>query len=269
LHTGPIAEPSTAEYAKGRFLRHRRTRSAPSSPRAGRIRIRRRERIADKQNVWKHRHATSTVRYNWFRKSVSTLQSERATMDDESVLIDGLRQRDPQAFATFFERYADRMYRLAYGVVGSEADAEEVAQATFISALEAIDRFEQNARLSTWLYRIAYNHALMILRRRRPEESLPDDDNALPMPSSLTDWSTLPEDRLLSREAQEILRKAIAELPTTLRAAFICRDIEGLSTAECAQIIGVSEGALKVRLHRARLTLRERVSAYFGEWMAS
>jgi len=138
-----------------------------------------------------------------------------------------------------------------------------------ISALEAIDRFEQHARLGTWLYRIAYNHALMILRRRRPEESLPDEDGPLPMPSTLTDWSTLPEDRLLSSEAQEILRNAIAELPTTLRAAFICRDIEGFSTAECAQIIGVSEGALKVRLHRARLALRERVSEYFGEWVAS
>ncbi len=190
-------------------------------------------------------------------------------MNDESALIAGLRQRDPQAFATFFEQYADRIYRLAYGIVGNEADAEEALQSTFISALEAIDRFEQHARLGTWLYRIAYNHALMILRRRRPEESLPDEDSPLPVPSALTDWSTLPEDRLLSSEAQEILRNAIAELPTTLRAAFICRDIEGFSTAECAQIIGVSEGALKVRLHRARLALRERVSEYFGEWVAS
>lgn len=189
-------------------------------------------------------------------------------MDDESALIDGLRRRDPQAFTLFFETYADRVYRLAYGIVGNEADAEEAVQATFISALEAIDRFEHHARLGTWLYRIAYNHALMILRRRRPEESLPDEDDALPMPSALADWSTLPEDRLLSREAQEILRKAIAELPTTLRAAFVCRDIEGLSTADCAQIIGISEGALKVRLHRARLMLRERVSEYFGEWVA-
>lgn len=189
-------------------------------------------------------------------------------MNDEAALIDGLRQRDPQAFATFFEMYADRVYRLAYGIVGNEADAEEAVQATFISALEAIDRFEQHARLGTWLYRIAYNHALMILRRRRPEESLPDEDGALPIPAALADWSTLPEDRLLSREAQEILRQAIAALPITLRAAFVCRDIEGLSTADCAQIIGISEGALKVRLHRARLTLRERVSEYFGEWAA-
>ncbi|PJF24200.1 MAG: RNA polymerase subunit sigma-24, partial [Phototrophicales bacterium] len=166
-------------------------------------------------------------------------------MDDEATLINRLRQRDPQAFATFFETYADRVYRLAYGIVGSETDAEEVVQATFISALEAIERFEHHARLGTWLYRIAYNHALMILRRRRPEETLPDDDGALPLPSALKDWSVLPEERLLSREAQEMLRKAIMELPTTLRAAFICRDIEGLSTADCAQIIGISEGALK------------------------
>ncbi len=190
-------------------------------------------------------------------------------MHDESALIDGLRQRDSQAFATFFETYADRVYRLAFSMTGNEADAEETVQATFISALEAIDRFQQHARLGTWLYRIAYNHALMILRRRRPEETLPDEDDALPAPSALADWSTLPEDRLLSREAQEILQQAIAALPITLRAVFVCRDIEGLSTADCAQILGISEGALKVRLHRARLTLRERVSEYFGEWVAS
>lgn len=188
-------------------------------------------------------------------------------MDNESSLIDGLRRRDSQAFATFFETYADRIYRLAYGIVGNETDAEEAVQATFISVLEAIDRFEQQARLGTWLYRIAYNHALMILRRRRPEEPLPDEDGALPMPLVLVDWSVLPDERLLSREAQEILRQAIAELPATLRAAFVCRDIEGRPTAECAQIIGISEGALKVRLHRARLMLRERVSTYFGEWV--
>ncbi len=190
------------------------------------------------------------------------------TMDDEATLIAGLRRRDQQAFAAFFERYADRVYRLAYGIVGNEADAEEVLQTTFISAFEAIDRFEQHARLGTWLYRIAYNHALMLLRKRRPVEPLPEDDGELPMPAALTDWTALPEERLLSREARDILRHAIAALPDGLREAFVCRDVEGLSTAECAQVIGISEGAVKVRLHRARLAMRERVSAYFGEWAA-
>lgn len=182
-------------------------------------------------------------------------------------LLEGLRRHDPQAFAAFFEAHADQMYRLAFGMLGREADAEEVVQATFLSALEAIDRFEPHARLSTWLYRIAYNHALMLNRRRHPEEPLPEEEGPLPLPAALVDWSDLPEQHLLSAEAQEALQTAIASLPASLSAAFILRDMEGLSTADCAQVKGISEAACKVRLHRARLLLRERLSDYFSEWV--
>src|SRR5579859_8111033 len=89
------------------------------------------------------------------------------------------------------------------------------------------------------------------------------------MPASLVDWSTLPEGRLLSLEAQDALRAAIAELPPGLRAAFVIRDVEGLSTAECSQVQGISDAACKVRLHRARLALRDRLSGYFGEWVTT
>ncbi|HZC06785.1 MAG TPA: sigma-70 family RNA polymerase sigma factor [Ktedonobacterales bacterium] len=187
---------------------------------------------------------------------------------DESGLLAGLRRRDAESFALFFDAYVDRIYRLAMGILGNEADAEEVTQATFISAMQAVDRFEPHARLSAWLYRIAHNHAMMLIRHRRPVETLPEDDS-LPMPATLVDWTTLPEERLLGAEARQELWSAIATLPANLRAAFILRDVEGLSTAECSFAQSITESACKVRLHRARLLLRERLSVYFTEWAAA
>ncbi|HEX8997073.1 MAG TPA: sigma-70 family RNA polymerase sigma factor [Ktedonobacterales bacterium] len=187
---------------------------------------------------------------------------------DDATMLAGLRQRDPAVFAAFFDANVDRVYRLAMGILGNETDAEEVTQATFVSAMESIDHFEPHARLSTWLYRIAHNHAMMLVRRRRPTDALPEDDG-LPMPSALVDWTTVPEDRLLSDEAQQELWTAIAGLPQGLRAAFILRDVEGLSTADCAFAQSITDSACKVRLHRARLLLRERLSVYFGEWASA
>ena len=184
---------------------------------------------------------------------------------DEAGLVAGLKQRDPGAFEMFFEAHADRVYRLALGMLGNESDAEEVTQMTFISAMEAIDRFEPRAKLDTWLYRIAHNHALMLARKRRPADLLPDGDDP-DTPSSLVDWRDLPEDRLLGQEAQQRLWAEIARLPEGLRAAFTLRDVEGLTTADCAHVQSISEVACKVRLHRARLLLRERLSDYFAEW---
>jgi RNA polymerase sigma-70 factor, ECF subfamily len=187
-------------------------------------------------------------------------------MPDDQEFLTRLRQHDETAFTEFFETYAARVYRLAIGLLKQEDDAEEVVQATFVSAFEAINRFEPHAKISTWLYRIAYNHALMLLRRRHTALPLPEEEeDATPFPVQLVDWSQLPEQHVLSDEAQEVLRTAVNELPMGLRAAFILRDMEGLSTAECAHIQELTEAACKVRLHRARLRLREQLSTYFSE----
>jgi RNA polymerase sigma-70 factor (ECF subfamily) len=187
-------------------------------------------------------------------------------MTDEQELLTRLRQHDEAAFTEFFETYADRVYRLALGLLKQEDDAEEVVQTTFVSAFEALDRFEPHARLGTWLYRIAYNHALMLLRRRHGTLPLPEEEeDSTSLPVQLVDWSQLPDQHALSGEAQEVLRTAINELPLGLRAAFLLRDVEGLSTAECAHVQELTEAACKVRLHRARLRLREHVSSYFSE----
>jgi RNA polymerase sigma-70 factor (ECF subfamily) len=187
-------------------------------------------------------------------------------MPDDQELLTRLRQHEEAAFTEFFETYADRVYRLAIGLLKQEDDAEEVVQATFVSAFEAIDRFEPQARMSTWLYRIAYNHALMLLRRRHAVDPLPEEEeDTTPFPVQLVDWSHLPDQHALSGEAQEVLRTAINELPVGLRAAFMLRDMEELSTAECAHVQELTEAACKVRLHRARLRLREQLSTYFSE----
>ena len=187
-------------------------------------------------------------------------------MPGDQDLLDRLRRHEEAAFAEFFETYSERVYRLAMGLLKQADDAEEVVQATFLSAFEALDRFEPQAHIGTGLYRIAYNHALMLLRRRHAALALPEEDeDAVPLPVQLVDWSQLPDQQVLSGEAQEVLRAAINELPVGLRAAFVLRDLEGLSTAECAHIQKLTEAACKVRLHRARLRIREQVSPYFSE----
>jgi|YelNatPaOPRAMG01_1025707.scaffolds.fasta_scaffold135563_2 RNA polymerase sigma-70 factor (ECF subfamily) len=187
-------------------------------------------------------------------------------MPNEQDLLARLRQRDEAAFAELFEMYAERIYRLAWRMLKQGDDAEEVVQATFVSAFEAIDRFEPHAQIGTWLYRIAYNHALMLLRRRHAVATLPEEDEGVAsFPPQLADWNHLPDQQVLNDEAKDILRAAINELPVGLRAAFVLRDVEGLSTAECAQIQALTEAACKVRLHRARQRLREQIRAYFNE----
>ena len=147
-------------------------------------------------------------------------------------------------------------------------DAEDVLQESYIKALRALPNFEGRSSLSTWLYRIAVNEALMLLRKRRVNlvsvEDESDEDDEQPG-MVLTDWVGLPEDQLLSTEARQRLEKAVDTLPETLRMVFMLRDIEGLSIKETADSLGLTETAVKTRLLRARLRLRNQLSVYYGE----
>ncbi len=171
------------------------------------------------------------------------------------------------------KRFSPRIYRLALKLVGDPVEAEEVLQETFISACQHVQRFEGRSSLATWLYRIATNASLMRLRRRRPEVVSIDDPVELEggemTPRQLVGWGWDPEAHVLNEELRQVMDAAIARLPETLRAAFVLRDIEGLSTAETAEALGISESAAKVRLHRARLQLREALSEYFATWQPS
>jgi RNA polymerase sigma-70 factor (ECF subfamily) len=190
-------------------------------------------------------------------------------MTDEQQLLAALREQDSDAFTTLFDAYADRIYRLAIGLLEDEVEAECVVQDAFTRLFESLDHFEGRSKLGTWLYRVAYNLSIDRRRKRRPDQPLADeadfDDESGFMPAIFADWTDAPESVLTSSEAQTELAAAIADLPESLRSVFILREVEELSTAEAAEVLNISEGAVKVRLHRARLQLRERLSGYFSE----
>lgn len=189
----------------------------------------------------------------------------------ESELLRGLRAGDAAAYRRLVSLYSARIYNVALKLLGDEQEAEDVLQETFLSAFQAMSRFEGRSQLSTWLYRIAMNASLMRLRKRDHMTTFsldqpPDDaDDQEVMSRHLEDWSNVPDDQILTAEAREVMDRAIAELPESLRAAFVLRDIQGLSGAETADILGITVQAVKTRLHRARLHLRDRLSDYFGE----
>jgi RNA polymerase sigma-70 factor, ECF subfamily len=186
------------------------------------------------------------------------------------ISLAALKAGDRAEFARLVDENSATIYRLALRMLNSEQDAEDILQETFIKAFQNIQGFDGRAKISTWLYRIAANEALMFLRRRRPdtisvEEPFDGDEEELQEPLQIVDWSDLPEDRLLSTETQAYINQAIKNLPDNLRVTFLLREIEGLSTQETAQVLEISEAAVKTRLSRARLQLREMLTVYFGE----
>jgi RNA polymerase sigma-70 factor (ECF subfamily) len=190
----------------------------------------------------------------------------------EALLLEGLRAQDPAAFRELVELNSANVYNVALKILGDQLEAEDVLQETFLSAFRAMDRFEGKSKLSTWLYRIATNASLMRLRKRGrlstyslDDALLDDEGRELDEPRHLVDWSAVPDDQLLTAEARAEMEMAIADLPESLRVTFVLRDMQGLSGAETAEVLGITAQAVKNRLHRARLRLREHLSAYFVE----
>lgn len=183
--------------------------------------------------------------------------------------IEKLRQGDRAEFARLVDDSAGAILRLALKMLGDEQDAEDVLQNTFLKAMQSLPGFEGRSSLLTWLHRIAINEALMLLRRRRPHVQIAEESSGdevdLPLPVQLTDWCCLPEPDLLSAESKRALDRAIERLPEKLRVVFLLRDIEGLSIQETSEALELTETAVKTRLLRARLQLREELSVYFGE----
>lgn len=188
---------------------------------------------------------------------------------DERISLQALQAGDRAEFARLVDLYSARIYHLALKMLGNPQEAEDVLQTTFLKALQSVGSFEGRSSLSTWLYRIAVNEALMSLRRYRPTASVAmeyeSDEDEIEHPAQLTDWCCLPEEELLSAEAKNYLDLAVRRLPEKLRAVFLLRDVEGLSIKETAEALNLTETAVKTRLLRARLHLREQLSAYYGE----
>ena len=188
----------------------------------------------------------------------------------EAELLADLQAGEPAAYRQLVELNSANIYNLSLKLLGDEREAEDVLQETFLSAFKAIDRFEGRSQLATWLYRIAYNASLMRLRKREQMTTFSLDEHLGEtgeerVSRPLVDWSMMPDDQLLTAEARQEMDKAIAELPETLRSAFVLRDIQGLSGQETAEVLDITVQAVKNRLHRARLRLRKRFSGDFSE----
>jgi RNA polymerase sigma-70 factor, ECF subfamily len=189
----------------------------------------------------------------------------------EEISLERLKAGDRAAFARLVEENSPQIYRVALKILGDEQDAEDVLQETFIKAMRSLSTFEGRSSLSTWLYRIAANEALMIVRKRRPDTiSIDagtglDEDEAQSEPVEIVDWCCLPEGDFMTAEARQFLDEAAQRLSPALRAVFFLRDVEGLSVKDTAEALDISEAAVKTRLLRARLKLREELSVYFAE----
>lgn len=183
--------------------------------------------------------------------------------------LDALRAGDRAEFARLVDRYYEMIYRLAIKMVNNPQDAEDILQETFIKAYRHLENFDGRSSISTWLYRIATNEALMFLRRHKPVmvsvDATMDRGEGEIEPVQIVDWSSLPEDELMSSEARVYLDKAVENLTPNLRVVFVLRDIQGLNTQETAEVLNLSETAVKTRLSRARLRLREELTGYYGE----
>lgn len=184
--------------------------------------------------------------------------------DDEDTLLEGLRRRDRLACSCMLKRYAPRLYRLALQLTGDPDEAEDVLQEAFIRSCDKIDDFEGLSNLGTWLHRIVVTTGLMHLRRRSAAtaRTATIDDGAINLTETVADTAGDPGGELLDAELREHVDRAVLALPDSLRAAFVLREIEGLSTREAAEALDIGESALKVRLHRARLALRETLMPY-------
>ncbi|MBK8780720.1 MAG: sigma-70 family RNA polymerase sigma factor [Anaerolineales bacterium] len=183
--------------------------------------------------------------------------------------IEALRAGDKAEFARLVDAYSTLIYRLGLKMLGNEQDAEDVLQNTFLNAMTHLSGFEGRSSISTWLYRIASNEALMQLRRGKKRVNLedlqPEDSDEDILPKIFVDWSILPENELLAGEGKTALDEAIKKLPESLRMVFILRDIEDVSIKDTAEILNLTETNVKTRLLRARMFLREKLSTYYSE----
>jgi len=188
-------------------------------------------------------------------------------LKQEEQLLARLQQRDEEAIALIFDSQSDRIYRLALSILHDEQQADGVVQDTFIQLIRGIDSFEARASIGTWLYRVAYNECMVRLRKTKPDVKIDEILEEDFMPGSFVSWQDIPDSTLYSQEAWGQMQAAIHSLPSILRTVFTLRDIEELSTRETATVLNISESAVKVRLHRARLLLREKLANYFQEWV--
>ena len=192
----------------------------------------------------------------------------REMADDALVRV--AQGGDTRAFDELVVRYRDKVYRLSFKILRNEDDASEALQDAFTSAFRGLKNFKSESTFSTWLYRVATNASLMKYRKRRDdhlslEQSQSPQRDAEPL--NLPDWSQQPLEELLDTETREVMEEGLRRLPEDLRTVFILRDEDGHSNSEVAEMLDLSVPAVKSRLHRARMALRDRLDRYFRDKM--
>jgi len=194
------------------------------------------------------------------------------SVDEDRAVVQRAKGGDFEAFESLVSKYERRLFSVALRIVGRQHDAEEVVQQTFLSVVEHLADFREESKFYTWLMRIGTNHALALLRKRAVRASVPladdrsDDSYAdIPHPEYIARWTETPEEIALRRETKQLLTEAMDELDEKYGLVFLLRDVQGLSTAETAEALGISVSNVKVRLLRARLMMRERLTRVFGD----
>ena len=203
---------------------------------------------------------------------METTETGQAPSDLE--LLSLARQGRWDAFETLVARFERRVFGVAWRILQQREDAEDATQQPFLSVMEHLDRFREESSVATWILRIATNHALKLLRKRRGLVTVPletagrdssDDSDPLPHPDFIAQWQDDPADLAHRAEIRQLLNEALAEVDEKHRLVFVLRDIEGYSTQETADMLGISVANAKVRLLRARLQLRERLTRTLGD----
>jgi RNA polymerase sigma-70 factor (ECF subfamily) len=190
----------------------------------------------------------------------------------ERMLLHRLRERDEKAFRELVAEHRDRVFNVTYRMLGNRAEAEDVAQEVFISVFKTIDTFREEAKFSTWLYRVAVNHCknrIKYLARRHQrdhdeldETAVADGDDAGGGGTATPSVPRRPDRQLEGAQLEQVMHAAIAELEEDQRVLVVLRDIEDLSMEEICEITGLPDGTVKSRLHRARLALRKKIQKH-------
>ncbi len=191
----------------------------------------------------------------------------KVEVDEDRELVRKARGGDFAAFEALVAKYEGRAFALAMRLTRRREDAEDAVQETFLSLVEHLDGFREESTFLAWLLRIATNHALKILRKRRglPTVALEEGWSSLPLPDVIAPWAREPGEAAGDPEIRKLLEQALDDLDEKYRAVFVLRDVEGLSTAAAAAALEISENNVKVRLLRARLQLRERLTKALGD----
>jgi len=187
----------------------------------------------------------------------------------DSNFVERLKEKDASAMDELVDAYGGKIYNLAMGMLKKEHDAEDIVQDTFLQVFEKIHTFREEAALPSWIYRIAINFCYMKLRKGKRddyvsiEDYMPKFEKSGMHETPVNDWSGMVEDRMLRKEMGGIISENIDKLSEKYKTVLVLRDVQGFSTEEVADITGMTVAAVKSRLHRARLFLRDRLSSYY------